>query len=61
MFEYHGEDYNTTSFPVIGDVCNVFLDVSEATLVATPHFDLPCKPSEQLTVHGEKALLGWEP
>ena len=61
VFEYHGEDYNRQYFPIVGDVCNAFLDVSEATVIATPHFDRPCKPSEQWDVRGEKALLGWEP
>jgi hypothetical protein len=61
VFEYRGEDFNTTLFPIIGDACNAFLDTSEGTVMATPHFDRPCAASEELRVRGEKALLGWEP
>jgi hypothetical protein len=61
VFDYDGEDFATTEFPVIGDACDAALDVSEGSVMATSHFDQPCTASENLTVRGEKALLGWEP
>jgi hypothetical protein len=48
-------------FPIIGESCNLAFNPSERDVVALPHFDQPCKASEQLKVRGQKALLGWEP
>jgi hypothetical protein len=48
-------------FLIIGDACNAAFDPSEGGINALPHFDMPCKPSEQLRVRGEKKFLGWEP
>jgi hypothetical protein len=61
VFQYAGQDFDLTYFLVIGDVCNAALDLSEGSVIAISHFDQDCKPSENLTVRGEKALLGWEP
>jgi hypothetical protein len=57
-----GKDSLTANwFPIIGEVCNVAFDPTEGDVATLPHFDVPCKPSEQPPVRGQKALLGWQP
>jgi hypothetical protein len=48
-------------FPIIGEACNVAFKPTEGSIEVLPHFDIPCKPSEQPPVRGQKAPLGWEP
>jgi hypothetical protein len=55
------EDLFFHDYGIIGEACDVYFDPAEGTVTATPHFDKPCSRSEQLTVNGEKTLLGWAP
>jgi len=56
-----GASLDYGEFLIIGDVCNAAFKPSEHSIMSLPHFDIPCKPSEQLRVRGERELLGWEP
>jgi hypothetical protein len=61
VFDSDIGDLATTEPRIIGEACTSAYHPDEGATVAIPHFDIPCKASEQSRVRGEKALIGWEP